>query len=102
MQYICNLSLFFSYLFFIRIIFKVSDIHTKDQSIEEPVSNDSDVSITLKPNRLNTIYQSIEIPVQPSPTFNYDSSSSAILEQFGTIIKKEAVAVSHGFFKMTV
>ncbi|CAF0850267.1 unnamed protein product [Adineta steineri] len=70
----------------------VSASPTKDQSIEEPLLNESEISLSLslKPNRLNTSYQSIEIPVQ-SPPINYDSSPAAILEQFGTIIKKEIV-----------
>jgi len=66
-------------------------INLKDKSIEEPVSNDVDVSPSFKPNRLNTNYHSTEIPVQSPLPFIYDSSPSAILEQFGTIIKKEAV-----------
>jgi hypothetical protein len=93
--------LFFSffYLIFELFFFEVSDIQTKDQSIEEPILNESDITLTLKPNRLNTNYQSIEIPVQPPTPFDYDSSPSAILEQFGTIIKKEAVIVSDLFLK---
>jgi len=49
---------------------------------------------------LNTNSQSIDIPIQSSSPVSYDSSSSAILEQFGTIIKKEAGIVSDLFFKI--
>jgi hypothetical protein len=69
----------------------VFDVLVKEKSIEEPVLSDSDVSLSLKSNRFHTNYQSIEIPVQSSSPFSYDSSTSAILEQFGTIIKKEAI-----------
>jgi len=76
----------------------VSDIPAKEKSIEEPVLSDSDASLSLKPNRLNTNYQSIEIPIQSSSSsFSCDSSPSAILEQFGTIIKKEAEEESFVF-----
>ncbi|UJR26679.1 hypothetical protein I4U23_007996 [Adineta vaga] len=69
----------------------IFDSPTKDQSLDEPVLDDPEISFALKPNRLNTTFQSIEIPVQPPVPFNYDSSPASILEQFGTIIKKEAV-----------
>lgn len=69
----------------------ISDIPRKDKSMDESALSDSDVSLRLKPNRLHTNYQSVEIPVQAPSPFSLDSSTSAILEQFGTIIKKEAV-----------
>lgn len=66
----------------------------KDQSLEEPTEDEPEISFAAKPNRLNSSQQSIEIPVQPStPPLAYDSSPASILEQFGTIIKKEAVVV---------
>ncbi|CAF1504352.1 unnamed protein product [Rotaria sp. Silwood1] len=67
----------------------ISDIPIKEKSIEETILNESDVTLSLKSNRLDINDQSIEIPIQlPSPSL-YDTSTSAILEQFGTIIKKE-------------
>ncbi len=83
----------------IRFFLKVSDVPAIDKSIDEPVLNDSDASLSLKSNRFSTNLQSIEIPVQSSSPFSYDSSSSAILEQFGTIIKKEAEIASRLFFQ---
>lgn len=71
----------------------MSDIPVQENSIDEPlVFTDSDICLTLKPNRLQRNDQSIEIPLQ-SPLFNYDTSTSALVEQFGTIIKKEAIIV---------
>ncbi|CAF0935266.1 unnamed protein product [Rotaria sordida] len=69
----------------------ISDIPMKEKSIEEPISNESDITLSLKSNQFDINDQSIEIPIQSSspPPFIYDTSTSAILEQFGTIIKKE-------------
>ncbi|CAF1515286.1 unnamed protein product, partial [Adineta ricciae] len=69
----------------------ISDSPMKDQSLDEPALENAEISFALKPNRLNATHQSIEIPVQPPVPCSYDSSPASILEQFGTIIKKEAV-----------
>ena len=80
----------------------MSDIPVQENSIEEPLLTDSDLSLSLKTNGLQRHDQSIEIPVQfssSSSSFSYDSSTSAIVEQFGTIIKKEAIVVRKILFE---
>ncbi|CAF3134621.1 unnamed protein product [Rotaria sp. Silwood2] len=61
----------------------------KEKSIETPILNESDLTLSLKSNRLDINDQSVEIPIRSSSPFLYDTSTSAIIEQFGTIIKKE-------------
>ena len=65
---------------------------SKEKSIDKPILNDSDNSFTVKSDPPSISCQSITVPVQSLSPLNYDSSSSAaILEQFGTIIKSETV-----------
>ena len=64
----------------------------QEKSIDKIGLVDVDLPLSLKPNQLYTSYPSPEIPWQTSvSSVSYDSSPSMILEEFGTIIKKEVV-----------
>ncbi|CAF4271154.1 unnamed protein product, partial [Rotaria socialis] len=68
-----------------------SDIRAKENIIEEPILNEFNIVLSSKSYRLDVYCPSMEIPIQPPSPTDYDSSTSAIIEQFGTIIKKETI-----------
>ncbi|CAF1936038.1 unnamed protein product [Rotaria magnacalcarata] len=66
-----------------------TDIRAQENIIEETILNESDIELSSKSCRLDVYRPSMEIAIQPPSPSDYDSPTSTIVEQFGTIIKKE-------------